>query len=696
MCSDHVGVGDTTRVHVRVDVTECQVAEECVGVDQHQIAVFLVSVGVFVETVAHCQAGVAVACCVLRISCDIDVAQLVTCGGDCANVGRLGQTTIRVIIASAKYVDLEHFDTVGNAFGCVLRLATYDQVATFATTACLVQVDVDCDRIVDNLLAGGAEVTVNVITADLLFNTREAGCNKLCTVAGHNRDTRDIVRFVAVIVKGCVNLSRVEEQQRTRWHEAGVDRSLEGRLQSRNEAFMCAGSVCRVSFDHNFCDSAVSIKYVEDDTINVDVVEAVRIVQTFRFFVEQEVDDFTFRLLTGQQVIVVEVDRQVGCVVIAVEVVGVIHANSDCVGVARSTTRSQRCHVFDDQIAVRVVRAQLFMIGDVLRIHDDIEGIIVVVRVITTHKYAVVAIIRRVRGTKIARFEIDFFDVGNTWLDVGSTSTASGRTQELKRQLCVKTVITACTVKTLCRRQGVGNTTSKRVLLEVAQELVIVVCAGHDICRGRQEVCFAVNNRCCGVEERVDVCFCRCHGALVGGHAFDDRLRARLCGRAVSVRCLFVQAGRVSRVGPCNSNVDLVHHGCDVVALCTLNDGEDDFADGQRAFVTVDGGDQSVAPECQTIHFTFGNIIRAFRRAVEEVQVNFCDECVGFFNGWVTQERVSSQRFSLSGKEARVLCEADVRIFERSHPECFAERIGCTVIITDINRCNLLLSCQRA
>ena len=167
---DSVGVGDPAGKSDRVcrsrDFTERQITKEGIRVDQLEVTILrvvdkpvrdtvTVSIDeciILIETITNGQAGIGVARSKNRIGCDEDLSKFIARRCDRAKIGRLGHATIRVFVSGTQNVDVEHFDTIGNAVGCFCILAANDEVTTFATTACLVQIDVNGDRLIFNFI----------------------------------------------------------------------------------------------------------------------------------------------------------------------------------------------------------------------------------------------------------------------------------------------------------------------------------------------------------------------------------------------------------------------------------------------------------------------------------------------------------------------------------------------------------------
>jgi hypothetical protein len=114
---------------IELTITQCQITQETVCVDQLKITIFLVRTPTLVETAPDGQACERGAGCESGVCDDVDNAQLVTCGSDCAEVAWLSHACW-VVVACAQNVDVEDFDTVSNAVRCVIGLATDDQIAT--------------------------------------------------------------------------------------------------------------------------------------------------------------------------------------------------------------------------------------------------------------------------------------------------------------------------------------------------------------------------------------------------------------------------------------------------------------------------------------------------------------------------------------------------------------------------------------
>ena len=160
---------------------------------------------------------------------------------------------------------------------------------------------------------------------------------------------------------------------------------------------MRARYVCSIGLKSHF-DCVSTFTYCETDTINVDVVQAVRVTRKFRIFVQQEVEDLTLRFLTRQQIVIVEIDFEIGCVKITVEIVGVIHGHGDFGRITGRTTSGQCRQVLNRQVAIGVVGTNFVVTVDVLGINNDVV----------------------VTKRSITRLNINLFDICNTRLNISS------------------------------------------------------------------------------------------------------------------------------------------------------------------------------------------------------------------------------------------------------------------------------------
>ena len=429
-----VEVGDTTRVHVRVDITQRQVAFETIGVNQLEIAGFNVCIWILVETVANDEARKAVTVSIGRVSHNVDCAQRTQSGCNCANIGWLRESAVTT---NTFYRNVKHFDTASNTFACVLRLATNDQVTTFTAATSFLKLNINCDGLI--LLFEVSSYTTKDVERVCVFiwNCEAQWCDRRA-VAGNDADRWDQIRERAVLQSGTVQCETVVIKDNVRvieandlsafWQVASCNLCLQVCLQCRNERVVIVDFVRSVLIEKRAIKRDFNFLTIdrEADTVVANLIQTTFRVLTAQqtqlsVLVEQEEVSLANTCLTCQQVVVVEVDSQVRSIVITVKIVCVIHCHGDFGGVTRSTTFEQRCQVLNNEITIRVVRPDFLMVNDVLRIDDDS-----IVRV-------------RARFSVVTCFDIDFFDACQTRLNVCACrrSIICSRAKEFKAKLCI-------------------------------------------------------------------------------------------------------------------------------------------------------------------------------------------------------------------------------------------------------------------
>ena len=581
---------------------------------------------------------------------DVDGLERAKGGGQRTDVARLLARSDCAVGTFAQNGDVEHLDAAGDAFGHCLSLAAHDEVAAFATATCLVQIDVDGDRELFGVGRRVAEAGVEVLTGRLgtgrLHGHR---CQLFRAGVGDHDGRTEEVRLCRVRIGVGVLHDEFGAEGRGQLREVRVG------LCRQVDRCLDVGQQFRVGVGLGAVIQRLQLAAEGEGDQAEGVVEQRGLAQRLGVEVHQ-LDQEPCTAFLGRvvdQVVVVEVDGQIGRIAVGVEGPGVIHRHGDRGGVARNTVGGQRGQVLDGEIAIGEVGADFLDIADVLGVEGRAASEVVAVTCL----------------------EVDFLDAAHLGLDVGVAGQVGAG--ELVGQLGMQTVIPCAAVDVGGGRQGVGHA-AQHVLAQAGID-VVIACGTFDTGVADLQIeALAFDRR---IDDRIEEVVGLCLGGNDGScglvDTVDDGLRA--CGGGGVIGEV---GNHLCGFGPVQSGFDLVEDDRAVecarllVVHGTFDDGGDDLTNRDRTGHAVDRILKRIAPEDQA-----GGI----GVAVEEVLIERRDERGRGGCGGIREERVHRLRLVLTGEVGRDHFQIEAGVGDHALPELNARGVRGTVVVTDID-----------
>ena len=248
-----------------------------------------------------------------------------------------------------------------------------------------------------------------------------------------------------------------------------------------------------------------------------------------------------------------------------------------------------------------------------------------------------------------------------------------------QRQVHVQRVHTFATVQRIARFKGVGHS-AQHVLCERCREHVIAGGAGQIINANGQDSgasrCFTV-----GVDIGIGFSFAFSNRFSCRIHSVQNAFSGSLSGSNDRVVCVNIGEARnvSSGLNPIKRNFCLVVEDGEVLAISGILSTGLNVDDHSAGGLT---GGKLTFPVRQA----FG-----IRRAVEQVQVNRCDEGLRGSQLRVRQERVKSCRFGLNRERLGNIHKGHVRVIvQLIDPICETRRIGGAIKVADVQLYDLI------